>query len=241
MYSALLDVRVLSLNKPVWKQKIPLKVKIFIWLLHRGVILTKDNLAKCNWKGSKQCCFCTNVEIIAHLFFGCHLARLLWRIIFITFSLTKPNNIVQLFGSWLQGFRWEKKNIIFTGLWCALLWSIWLSRNDVVFHNNKKQTALQILFRATYLTRTWAILQKKGQRLDYRCNWCDDPNYPLVYTHLHLMARTGVPQGTDASHTNTNGRPKQGESSGAAPSVRTRPHETKQWPWIPFPDMLSIE
>ena len=38
MYSALLDVRILPLNKPVWKLKIPLKVKIFIWLLHRGVI-----------------------------------------------------------------------------------------------------------------------------------------------------------------------------------------------------------
>ena len=48
MYSALLDVRVLPINKPVWKLKIPLKVKIFIWLLHRVVILTKDNLAKRN-------------------------------------------------------------------------------------------------------------------------------------------------------------------------------------------------
>ena len=55
MYSALLDVRVLPINKSVWKLKIPLKVKIFIWLLHCGVILTKDNLAKRNWKGSKQC------------------------------------------------------------------------------------------------------------------------------------------------------------------------------------------
>jgi len=48
MYSALLEVRVLLINKPVWKLKIPLKVKVFIWLLHRGVILTKDNLAKRN-------------------------------------------------------------------------------------------------------------------------------------------------------------------------------------------------
>ena len=109
MYSALFDVQVLPINKLVWKFKIPLKVKNFIWLLHRGVILTKDNLAKRNWKGSKQCCFCMNDEIIVHLFFGCHMARLLWRIIFITFGLTKPNNIVHLFESWLQGFMWEKK------------------------------------------------------------------------------------------------------------------------------------
>ena len=48
----------------------------------------------------------------------------------------------------------------FIRLICALLWSIWLFRNDVVFHNTQKQTVLQILFRATYLTRTWANLQK---------------------------------------------------------------------------------
>ena len=48
MYSALLDVRVLPINKPVWKLKIPLKVNFFIWLLHHGIILTKDNLAKRN-------------------------------------------------------------------------------------------------------------------------------------------------------------------------------------------------
>ena len=110
-----------------------------------------------------------NDETIIHLFFGCHMARLLWRIIFITFGLIKPNNVVHLFGSWLQGFTWDSKKIMFTGL-CVLLWSIWLSRNDVVFHNTQKQNVLQILFRATYLTRTWAILQKGGgQRLDCRC------------------------------------------------------------------------
>ena len=111
-----------------------------------------------------------NNETIVHLFFGCHMARLLWRIIFITFGLTKPNNIVHLFGSWLQGFMWEKKKVMFTCL-CALLWSIWLSRNDVVFHITKKQTVLQILFKDTYLIRTWAILQKEEDRarLDRRC------------------------------------------------------------------------
>ena len=89
MYTALLDETILPINKPLWKLKIPLKVKVFIWLLHCGVILTKDNLAKCNWHGNMQCCFCTNHETIAHLFFDCHLARLIWRIIHITFGLKK--------------------------------------------------------------------------------------------------------------------------------------------------------
>jgi hypothetical protein len=36
----------------IWKLKIPLKIKIFFWYLQRGIILTKDNLARKNWKGS---------------------------------------------------------------------------------------------------------------------------------------------------------------------------------------------
>ena len=39
-----------------------------------------------------------------------------------------------------------------------------LCRNDIVFHDVKKQTGLQILFRATHLIRTWAILHKEEDR-----------------------------------------------------------------------------
>ncbi|WVZ53210.1 hypothetical protein U9M48_004183, partial [Paspalum notatum var. saurae] len=58
----------------------------FRWLLTkktgclRGVILTKDNLIRRHWQGSKQCCFCSADETIQHLFFGCPCAKFLWRI-----------------------------------------------------------------------------------------------------------------------------------------------------------------
>jgi hypothetical protein len=34
----------------------------------KGVVLTKDNLAKCNWQGNKKCVFCNSDESIQHLF-----------------------------------------------------------------------------------------------------------------------------------------------------------------------------
>nr|ABA98398.1 retrotransposon protein, putative, unclassified [Oryza sativa Japonica Group] len=40
-----------NIDKVIWKLKIPLKVKIFLWYLRRGVVLTRDNLAKRNWQG----------------------------------------------------------------------------------------------------------------------------------------------------------------------------------------------
>jgi hypothetical protein len=76
MYNALIlpDLPVLD-NKEIWKMKIPLKNNFFAWYLRRGVILTKDNLIKRNWHGSKMCVFCTHDEIIKHLFFQCNFAR----------------------------------------------------------------------------------------------------------------------------------------------------------------------
>jgi hypothetical protein len=59
MYNVLIqhDISVDS-NKKIWKMKIALKNKVFVWYLHRGVICTKDNLAKRNWQGSKMYVFC---------------------------------------------------------------------------------------------------------------------------------------------------------------------------------------
>ena len=38
-------------NKRIWKAKVPLKIKIFLWLSQQNAILTKDNLSKKNWRG----------------------------------------------------------------------------------------------------------------------------------------------------------------------------------------------
>jgi hypothetical protein len=55
--------------KKIWKAKIHLKIKIFMWLVSQNVILTKDNLVKRKWKGSTTCAFCNENESSQHLFF----------------------------------------------------------------------------------------------------------------------------------------------------------------------------
>ena len=97
MYRVLIqsDVPVDS-NKKIWKMKIPLKTKVFAWYLRRGVILTKDNLAKRNWHGSKKCVFCTHDESIKHLFFQCEFARSIWSAVQIGSTLY-PRGALQIF------------------------------------------------------------------------------------------------------------------------------------------------
>ena len=70
MYGALVHIDgPVDNNKKIWKMKVPLKTKKFVWYLRKGVILTKDNLAKRNWQGSPQCYFYHHDETITHLFF----------------------------------------------------------------------------------------------------------------------------------------------------------------------------
>ena len=54
MYQYLMNLDTPFSNKFIWKLKLPLKIRIFLWYVQRGVILTKDNLAKRNWFGNQM-------------------------------------------------------------------------------------------------------------------------------------------------------------------------------------------
>jgi hypothetical protein len=171
MYLDLLDDDTKYLKKYIWKIKVPLKIKIFMWFLHHKVILTKDNLAKRKWQGCKKCAFCDKDESIQHLFFECPLAKIIWRIIFMTFSLAPPKNITNLFGNWLSGIAKKDLVQIRVGV-CAVLWAIWNMRNDTVFNKPTKQPFLQVLPMVIHWIRTWSYLQSEEQRdvMEYGCN-----------------------------------------------------------------------
>ena len=48
LYLDLMSGHTVVLRKFIWKMKVPLKIRIFMWFLFRKVILTKDNLARRN-------------------------------------------------------------------------------------------------------------------------------------------------------------------------------------------------
>ena len=114
-YLALIHSDIPNLNRRLWKLKVPLKIKIFLWYLRRGVILTKDNLAKRNWQGSVQCCFCHKDETIQHLLFDCPLARTVWSIIQVVTNLYLPHSVSNMFGTWLWGIDKDLNSLVLAG------------------------------------------------------------------------------------------------------------------------------
>jgi hypothetical protein len=104
----------------------PLKIKVFLLLLYRETILTKDNLVKRNWHGNEMRSFCSNVEIIQRLIFDCALAKFIWRVVYLVSRLAPPNNIRQMFGVWVHSMNSSNRQIFLVGIG-AMLWAIWLS------------------------------------------------------------------------------------------------------------------
>ena len=49
MYVDVINSRSIPSSKHVWDVKVPLKIKVFMWFVHKEVIFTKGNLTKRNW------------------------------------------------------------------------------------------------------------------------------------------------------------------------------------------------
>jgi hypothetical protein len=62
----------------IWKCKVPLKVRVFLWQVFHNRIQTAIQLKSIDWKGSGKCGLCGQPKDVNYLLFGCSLARFVW-------------------------------------------------------------------------------------------------------------------------------------------------------------------
>jgi hypothetical protein len=103
-------------HKFIWKIKIHPKIKVFFWYLQKCIILTKDNLARKNCNESQKCCFCNTNETIKYLFFDCHNAKQIWRIVYLATDLSQLKSVSHMLGNWLHILDDKMKKITMTGV-----------------------------------------------------------------------------------------------------------------------------
>jgi hypothetical protein len=58
-----------------------------------------------------------------------------------TFGLAPPKNITNLFGNWLKGIPKKDLILLRVGV-CAMIWTMWNTRNDFIFNKPKKNLIL---------------------------------------------------------------------------------------------------
>lgn len=169
MYSNLMQTDKVHVKCIIWKLKVPLKIKAFLWYLKKGVLLTKDNLIKRKWKGGSKCCFCDKDETIQHLFFDCHMARFPWNAVVFSFGIQPPASVSHLLGSWLRGFSLTLRKQLLVGA-AAICRALWLCRNEAVFSRKLPNSFLQVIFRGTYWIRFWSQLSKEEEKIFLKIN-----------------------------------------------------------------------
>lgn len=86
----------------IWKCKLPLKIKIFLWQIYHGKLQASAVLKRRGWKGDHRCSLCGVTETIDHIFFACPLGNFVWSCIRDTFGWDGfPSSSASLLGSWL--------------------------------------------------------------------------------------------------------------------------------------------
>ncbi|XP_071680257.1 uncharacterized protein [Lolium perenne] len=153
--------------KHLWKSRIPLKIKIWLWLIWHNAIATKDNLLKRNWVGSASCQFCQENETISHLFFECVAAKFVWSSVATALGAPdRPGSFTQFFW-WLPRIIPASRNVQIAGL-AAICWAIWKLRNRSCFDHKLINNPNELISFATVLMNYWAGLHNSSDAENIR-------------------------------------------------------------------------
>ncbi|XP_058774343.1 uncharacterized protein LOC131648617 [Vicia villosa] len=126
----------------IWKIDVPLKVKAFGWRCFINKVPTKDSLL---FKGiiaytsNLDCVFCADCnESLLYSFLSCRNAGIVWREMaeWIGLPFKIGLDFKEGFIYWSSFCRSKKVKSAKVGtVWLAILWSLWMRRNDIVFNN----------------------------------------------------------------------------------------------------------
>jgi hypothetical protein len=115
----------------IWKWKIPLRIKLFCWLMIENRILTWDNLIKRGFVGPSRCFLCgKGEETINHLMVKCPFTRDVWNYLLKVLKVQRIWDCRQLSESFQN---WNKVKDNWLELPCYICWEIWRQRNLIIF------------------------------------------------------------------------------------------------------------
>ncbi|GMI96141.1 hypothetical protein like AT4G29090 [Hibiscus trionum] len=148
----------------VWVGLAPPKTELFVWLVTKGMVPVKSELLKrgCTGLSNDLCTLCNETsETVNHLFFSCKVSWTLWTH-FLSFSrqsLSFQHNPIDFLEEWgaITPSQYRR-------LWLlipfAILWSIWLARNEITFRGLKLDQ-LQLLQQTKHRIACWITAKFK--------------------------------------------------------------------------------
>ena len=123
------DAQTLRRCRLIWKRRLPLKIRLFAWLLLRRRLMTRAFRQHMYPDSLVSCPLCNRgMEDCDHLFFQCSLTQEAWQSVDV--ARLDVSSAVAYWTSVLGNFfrREADRRCIF-----AVLWIIWTHRNKIIF------------------------------------------------------------------------------------------------------------
>lgn len=125
----------------IWKNLSPPKVEIFAWMALQDRVPTRSVLQSRNLildGNSALCPLCSmHLETPQHLFLHCKFSWNVWSLILDWWHVrwVCPQSLEALFTWWFDNRFRNLENHLWETTFFAIIWSLWLARNDYVFNN----------------------------------------------------------------------------------------------------------
>lgn len=149
----------------IWKSRVPLKIKFFLWQMYNDKLQVTTNLVKKNWKGKKKCCICMHNETSDHVFFRCYLARFVWGVIKEVFHLKHtPRSLEKFIFTWLSG-KGPVSGRLAIFFFSGLAWALWVNRNMMAISKKFPKAPSDVIYCAISLMQSWSIRLKEADQL----------------------------------------------------------------------------
>ncbi len=153
-------------TRHLWPLKIPLSIKIFVWLAARNRLLTADQLSRRGWAGPSVCTLSmAHAERLDHILFDCPFARTIWIWLLSSFPsscqrlLQAPGDLIR---RWMRARSVLPASVLgsFDFLFTAVCWEIWTERNRRIF-DGSSCSSVDCGLRAVNTAQTWANLLRR--------------------------------------------------------------------------------
>jgi hypothetical protein len=161
----------------IWKSKIPLKIKFFLWQAFNNKLQVAQNLVKKKWKGCIDSCLCGCVESVDHVLFKCHLAMVVWSFFKEVFCLDEyPTSLEDFSFKWLRG-KGPLPTSLIIFIFAGCTWALWTTRNKMAVEKKVPRAPSYVIYTALSLMQKWSFalkekdLERFGQVKDAMLDW----------------------------------------------------------------------
>ncbi|KAJ9135163.1 hypothetical protein P3X46_032374 [Hevea brasiliensis] len=161
LYSCLINAstQVSFCSSSLWQGLAPPKVELLVWLAYRDHLCYKGWLSSINVISPSQsgCPFCFDAsKSISHLFLHCYHS---WRVSNWLFSwrdlkFCLPKTVDAFLNEWNSLCYGNFQRKFWLKLFYAIVSSLWLSRNDIIF-NNKEMDTISLCSLILFRVATW--------------------------------------------------------------------------------------